>query len=315
MGDLFFEGDAALFWVSAVCLAAFVRLLLLRRSALARTSLAHAWRWLLISVIPIALMQLCHLNKDQIAPGVLNGSEWLAGVMLMTAPIAVLGARRPGARAWPWFVVLPLIIVLLWPAVSELLSNRGREPLTAGTPALMGFVIAGLMGFGNFFGTRNTLSAMFYFTAVAFPLLPVAGYRDQFWLSPLFSAPALLVSGLLADHRYQTLVQVPKGSAFEAANRLWLIFRDFFGIVWAKRVMDRMNLFAARERWTVTLTLDGFLCGAVDSSLESCAVDNAAMKRPVETLVWLLRRFADTEWLQEQLDPFGTGATTETIDV
>lgn len=307
-------------WVSVVTLVLFVRLLLVRRSSLAKTSLIHAWGWLMLSMVPIAVMQFCYLFRDQIAPGVINGSEWLAGVMLMTPPVAILGARRPGARAWPWFVVLPLIIVLLWPAISELISNQGREQLTAGTPALLGFVIAGLMGFGNFFGTRNTLSSLFYFIGATSLLLPVAGYRDTDWLSPLLSAPALLVSGVLADRRYQALQLLPRESAYEAANRLWLIFRDFFGIVWAKRVMDRMNLFAARERWTVTLTLDGFLTGSAGSGPENLTLgtsvpDDASMKRPIETLVWLLRRFADSDWLHEQLKPFVSGATTESIDV
>src|SRR4051812_11158852 len=54
---------------------------------------------------------------------------WLASAVLMlAAPIAVLGARRPGSRIWSAFVVLPLTIVLFLPAATA--WNRDFTPAT-----------------------------------------------------------------------------------------------------------------------------------------------------------------------------------------
>lgn len=297
-------------WLAAVLLIVFTRQLLQIRSLVLRTSLRQAWFWMLVCVPTLALVIVAQIFHASLPPGWLNAAEWLAGVFLMTPPIAVLGARRPGTRAWPWFVVLPLVIVLLWPAGSELLSSHGKEPLSASTPALLGFLIAGLMGFGNYFGTQNTFAAILYFVAPTMLLLHVAGWADTFVSTSVISLLGLCGSFSLSLQRFQVLNAIERGSAEQTANRLWYLFRDFLGIVWAKRVMDRMNLFAQRERWTVELTLDGFVARP---GMHAATTDD--FRRPIETLAWLLRRFADEDWVDEQLRPFSFHSQKESIDV
>ena len=51
-----------------------------------------------------------------------ESSEWQdqlwywTAVLSLVPPIAVLGAKRPGSEAWNFFVLLPLVCVLGWPA-------------------------------------------------------------------------------------------------------------------------------------------------------------------------------------------------------
>lgn len=235
--------------------------------------------------------------------------------MLLAPLISVLGSRRPGNRAWPWFVVLPMIVVLQWPGVSQLLSSSGRDPVQIGGPAAAGVIAVLLMGYGNYFGTRNTLAAGLISAAVILLMLPVTPGCQSFahWHR---AAPVPVCLAVLLSWRHQkSLEQLPRRSAREAGNRLWLMFRDSFGIVWSKRVLDRVNLFSDRENWPVLLTLDGFTDKVVSlevrgksadfGSVDRSAADpDDAFQRPLEILCWILRRFAATEWLRDHLGPF-----------
>jgi hypothetical protein len=81
-------------------------------------------------------------------------------------------------------------------------------------------------------------------------------------------------------------------------DRLWNDVRDLFGIVWAKRLMDRVNDAAAQHAWPVRLGLDGFV--PHDPSVP--VVVEARVEAEIEhVLRWLLRRFADAEWIDARL--------------
>ena len=75
---------------------------------------------------------------------------------------------------------------------------------------------------------------------------------------------------------------------------LWLRYRDLFGIVWAKRVMDRVNQLLRRESLPMEITLDG-----IHIHSQNGPPTDAQLNRAIELYCWVLRRFADNEFLSQ----------------
>ncbi len=263
----------------------------------------------------------------------------LAAVMLLAPAVCVLGARRPGAAAWPWFVVLPLVVVLMWPAISQLVHLRNRQSLELSLPAFAAVLLVLLMSYGNYFGTAQTTAAFQLGASVVLLLLPFAPWGPRASWLPAAAAMLIAVSSSLAIRRLNSLSNWRTASVGESADRIWLQFRDSYGLVWATRVVLRVNQFAERERWDVELTLDGFrpvVDGGRDSQprnnpadgrhplatpasclTASCVAESALtascltesqLRRPLEVLCWVLKRFASPEWLQEQLGRWSPGS-------
>jgi hypothetical protein len=303
-----------------------------------------AWYWAMAAVVANLAVVLLRLLNPEAALNVESALLYLAAVLLLTPFVDVLGARNPGHRAWPWFVVLPMVIVLQWPALSQLWSQRTELPVEIPSPTAIGFLFVLVMGGGNYFGTANTLATTLASAAVTCVLLPLTEWVD--WPGPGFhlaAAVLLMFAGLLVRIRFTTPGQeTAAGQAVwgdveadgepataggaesgeslssEVVAAIWMDFRDLFGTVWAKRVMDRMNQFGAREKWTVILTLDGFRnsdsaagSGSTAGSDRVPASGSTAgseptdeeLIRPFEVLKWLLRRFASAEFFAR----YGTG--------
>lgn len=260
------------------------------RQRLDGTTLKIAWG-LLIAVL--ALIAACRFAD--LLPSL--RSDWreaawyVATVLLLAPPVAVLGARRPGAHAWTWFVLVPLVVVLSWPMVNAWTEDGPPQRLLLEGPHLLGFAVVLTMGAGNYFGTRHTLAALLYAAAA---VLFVAPYVE--W-SPLAPFHARLAATLL----FATSVALPIRRRLHAViaapyadwNVVWLEFRDTFGIVWAKRVMDRLNEAARHERWPSRLELDGFVAAAVENPMPPERVE-------LQIDYWmrvLLRRFVEPSWI------------------
>lgn len=238
---------------------------------------------------------VCQWGWLGVSPRNRSAVQYLAAVMLLTPLIAILGARRPGANAWPWFVVLPLIVVLQWPSISQLMSGSADTPIELPTPTLIGFLFVLVMGTGNYFGTFNTGAAMMAAVGTVLIVLPLTEWGPVQSSWPLPAGCMLLAfAGSLLPGRY--LEAAPTADCENPDLRqLWTDFRDLYGIVWAKRVMDRVNQFAERESWDVRVGLDGFV-----SSSDGQPTD-AVSDRAVEILCWVLRRFVDPVFLQRYL--------------
>ena len=225
-----------------------------------------------------------------IPDGVTSATHSLAAVMLLAPLIDILGARNPGHRAWPWFVVIPMVVVLQWSTASQLFSETLDNPVKIPVPALTGFLLVLIMGTGNHFGTANTSACLFGAAAILLFTLPVTEWAawpgDGF---RLVSSICLAITALLVEGRHKATGKLI------GHEQLWIDFRDIYGLVWTRRTMDRINQFADREEWNVKMTLNGFRpLNRSGQSLENT-------ERPEEILRWVLRRFADDEFLDGYL--------------
>ncbi len=81
-------------------------------------------------------------------------------------------------------------------------------------------------------------------------------------------------------------------------DRVWNDFRDHFGIVWARRVQDRLNETGRKESWPGRIELHGFLW----KDPADVAARESANPKIEHALRWILRRFVDPEWIDARLD-------------
>ena len=281
-------------------LAGVSLLLLLRKTTALRLFTASTTadaprRWAVAASVICLLTLFCRFEWFSIPIQIQSALQYVAAVMLLTPFIGILGARRPGANAWPWFVVLPLIVVLQWPSVSQLMAENADTAIEVPTPTLIGFAFVLMMGTGNYFGTVNTGAALCCAVAASLLILPLTEWMnfENWWCFPGGCLLLTLASLLLPGRYFQKNAFAAEGVC--DLPRLWSDFRDIYGIVWAKRVMDRVNQFAEREAWDVRMSLDGFI-GADDGTLRTSAAN-----RQIEVLCWVLQRFVDRPFLRRYL--------------
>jgi hypothetical protein len=238
--------------------------------------------------------------SERVPVGYVSCLHYLGATLMLTPLVDILGARKPGHRVWPWFVVCPMILVLQWPVVSHLMSEQATTHFDLPIPTLMGFLLVLIMGAGNYFGTANTATCLIGAAGIILFVLPLSNWSN--WPGDgmvLAGSVCLTLSVLLAEGRLKS-----SGSSV-GHERLWLDFRDTYGLVWARRVMDRINQFADREKWNVVMTLDGF------RPTSDAAADDGTHQRPVEVLRWVLRRFASETFLNRYLMQTDSLAETE----
>lgn len=272
--------------------------LLVRWPRLRGTTLMAVWTWSLVALLAIGS---CEILIGTAANG--PSANWslplrFAAAMGTFCPImAMLGAKRPQDRAWQ-FIVLSLWGILSLPTFEWLLFTGVREI----HPARFWFLIV-LVGVGTLNGlaTRAWLSSLLYGLgqlALIAPFLPEA----QTWL-PADRAGWL---GLALLATAWTLQAVPRGrhAVGTSLDRVWLDFRDAFGVVWALRVAERMNASASMYDWPVTLHWHGFL------PREASATTLEVPETVKESLRSLLRRFVSPEWIDERLEEERGGLVT-----
>ena len=241
---------------------------------------------------------VCLLTAMTRIPGVLHGHLWYGAAILGLCPaIAVLGARRPVSRVWPVFVLLPLIAVLAVPVIATLWNHGGDVPLEIETPILIGFLLITVMGTGNYLGTRYTISALLYAIAIILVTLPSTGIgTDNGWTTQWLGPSGTLC---LALGCWSASVSSGRASPqLENYDRLWIDFRDTFGIVWAKRVMERINWTAREEKWPAELGFQGLVWTKEDVTEDE---RRKVIDRLNHTFRWLLKRFVSDDWIDSRL--------------
>jgi len=297
--------------MASVAIVSSVPPVLAARNRLRKTTLLGAWLWGAVALGAWGVTFFVTEVLGVVSEGIAD-QMWLASAVLLICPfIAVLGARRPGSRVWGLFIVAPLAVVLDLPAATAWNRDFHPAPLRLEVPMLAGYGLVLLMGAGNYLGTRFALSALL--AAVAMLLVPVS-MSSLNWFPESFPAraAATLLLGIAvwiaaiamrkAASRVVRPSPIPMGEGEARAaitfDRLWNDFRDLYGVVWARRVMDRVNDAAVHEGWPVRLHLHGF---ATLDPAHPPSLSHDLLQQIERTLRWLLRRFVDPEWIDERI--------------
>lgn len=240
---------------------------------------------------------------------------YLAAVLALLPPVAVLGARRPTSRVWAAFVLIPLVLVFAWPVLPELRTFRGPVAFTLESPILVGFVVVVAMGAGNYLGLRFSLSAFLWIAGLLMVVLPLCPATKE-WVfrtdvARSVGALCLVAAAWSADRK--AAAGTPRAPLTDVAlDRVWRDFRDLFGIVWTRRVQERFNDEARKQQFPVRLGIDG-LEPADDvgrGSPDPAEVADRRSPRPYEdesliaaesSLRWLLQKFVDRDWIDQRM--------------
>lgn len=271
------------------------------------TTLVSAARW---SVAAFGLWGTTwFLDQARVMSIAVEDHLWFASALLAACPaICVLGSRRPGTRVWTWFITIPMLFALAWPVLTLWLQGSEIRGLHLETPQLVGYLLVLIMGCGNYLGTRYSLPALLLASANGLIVLsssqacpPALSHRPQ---------SRLLATGLAVTAVLMATWQSRRPTAAQHRfDRLWFDFFDEFGIVWGRRIQDRINHVAQQENWPVRLGLNGIVPENGDStfSLE----DPPTSSRIEHAFRWLLRRFVDPAWIDKRLGtdaaPAGSG--------
>lgn len=257
----------------------------------------YSWYW---AVAALGGLWLCLLSMVMqgrwIAPGWVSAAQYLAAILLLTPQVCTLGARKPGAGPWQWFVVLPLIFVLLWPGLIQVVNSHGNASIQLSGPAIAGFCLVTVMSAAPGMGTAATGAALAHLIAVLCCVWPCLS--PSFHWMPLLTPFILLWASRMLLHELQrsTWQQNSESDLHQRMNAVWQRFQTCYGLIWARRIQDRMLQFQRSERWAVTLDIDGFHSLSGNSFLSS-----EDLAKPLESFRWTLGRFASPEWLDANL--------------
>ena len=187
-----------------------------------------------------------------------------------------------------------MLLVLEWPAISLMVTSEIEEPLVLQAPAVVGLFLVLLMGAGNYLGTRFTLAVILFALAEVCFVLSVCELRPES-VSPdtlrVVGCVPLLLSIFAVLYAFSTWRCSKLG-----IERVWADFRDSFGVVWSRRVAERFNLMAKRDKLEVRIQNDGIIING-DSG---CSESTIEQSREEQILRWILKRFVDEPWLNHR---------------
>jgi hypothetical protein len=310
--------DLAGVWYILVSLGvAFTwRVVLGGRHMLPGTTLMSAWYWTLAVTTAWTATWLADSCANAMSPAAADHAWYGCAVLALCPPISVLGARRPGTRVWAWFITLPMLLALGWPIFTLWLQGSEFRGLELETPQIVAFGLVLVMGVGNYCGTRFTLPALLY-AAATLGLVACSSTASSAWLmdrgNTRFWCTALIAIGTVFVKTSR-----PRAAA-SRFDQLWFDFFDTFGLVWGRRIQDRVNDIAAKESWQTRLEFDGFKVQAAlairtssatassgpspdrQSATTPLTLTNEIDTRIEHTLRWLLRRFVDPQWIDQRL--------------
>jgi len=272
----------------AACVVGLVALAwLIRRFR--RTTYVAPLVWGAASLITLAATETIIATSGH-APDWNAGLRFFATMGTFCPMMALLGAKRPQDRGWQ-FIALSLWVILSLPSFEWLLFGGVAE-----IHAARCYFLVVLMGVGALNGVaiRYWPSSLLYCLGQISLIAPYFAELGSITGSPWPLLGIVLIAGswLLLALGWPR----PSQSA-QPLDRLWLDFRDTFGVVWALRIMERINASATMYDWPVTLGWTGFHPRASATMTETPAAVE-------ESLRALLRRFVSPEWIEVRLHEF-----------
>jgi hypothetical protein len=273
------------------------------RRTLCGTSLSGLWRGLALLWIFWGAAATAGLWIGTPA-GAIDLLWYFVAIALLLPPVAVLGARRPIHRVWPWFVLLPLVLIFAWPALSTCATGKLPTIWNIEEPVLVGYCVVLVMGTGNYLGLRHTGSALLWMAGallLAGPLCPAtAGWFPAATSSRAWATLCLAGAAWLAARKVRTPRSAEPAHRLHALDAVWVDFQNIFGIVWARRLQDRFNEGMKHNRLPVRLGTHGLErhdeAGGLTRELSAAEVDSADT-----ALRWLLQKFVDPGWIDARI--------------
>jgi hypothetical protein len=232
------------------------------------SSLSHAVAWAILTWISWTALAFFRTTAWT---NYLDALHFVAICLTACSGVAVFGARNPGAGAWN-LVVLGLFAVMMLPLA---------EQLILGTPSL-GWVRL------IFLAATIALVVLNYLPTCLGSAAGLLGISCALELSRLADpdgtaiSDSLALGGLALVPWIAWLAWIVRSRPLSEFDRLWLDFRDRYGLVWAQRVREQFNRAAANAAWPVRLRWRG-----LDSDLGPTVANDEA----VATLRALLKRF------------------------
>lgn len=289
-----------LIWLTSLAASIIaLRMALQIRAELAAWTVFQSWNWMIAALLGVILLAVISLPAVSANAAVKSVSCYFAATLLLTPLVTTLGARRPGISAWHGFVVLPMVAVLQWPALSQLTGSHWRTPLELSAPATMGAVVVLIMSAGTMLGTRAAGFALLYSLGILMMLAPATIYAAS-QSSVDAGGAVLILAAFMTVRRNLARSRCNLMSGRDIGERtaaLWELFGSLYGIAWTRRVQDRVNQFASAEKWTVRLTAAGF------ERPDGSAPTDDEMEQPLNAFIWVMARFVDKVWLQAVLNP------------
>jgi hypothetical protein len=254
-----------------------------------------------------------------------NDKWWLLVVTSTFCPlVSLLGAKRPQHRAWQW-IVLSFWIVAALPAIQGLVfqpSERLEVPIVWRC-----FYAALLLLLAvNYLPTRFAPASLLVTIGEAqllWPYLPLtsAEFLGGFWRGITILCVGICGAWLTSHFRFRRQRGWRNETASLAAwTRVWLDFRDAYGLVWGARVWERIEALLQSNEVPAWLEWTGFRSPALEAdrmhaeasapageneTAANSARDAATLGDPIAPMEAgirnLLRRFVSSEWIDQRL--------------
>lgn len=251
-----------------------------------------AWWWSIVSLVAVAGVEVW-IADDALEPATAGALRFFAALSTFCPGMAVLGAKRPQDRAWQ-AIVLALWLVLALPAGQSMLLGIGAVELHSAWSWFLVILIAA--GGINYLFTRFWLASLIFVSA---QLILLAQFLS--WLPAVVPGEQAPIVGLgLADAALvlAALGVWPARAAATPIDRVWIDFRDAFGVVWGLRIAERINASARMYGWNVVLSWHGLV---QPDGTPAAALPPETDQAVRESLKTLLRRFVSPAWIAERL--------------
>jgi len=267
--------------------------LIAARRKVSQTTLTATWWWTLGSFVAAAVVELAATWQILTDDPTVAALRYAARALLVCPTVSLIGAKRPQAGPWN-FVVLSLWGVVALPAAEALFLNTG-QPLEI--QAFRSWFLAGLIvvSLVNVFPTRHGLAGLI---AVAGQTFLLAEYLP-FPLPVSPTVTSIVGFGALAIAAIFFAQQPARAKGNTTLDRLWLDFRDMFGLFWGLRVHERLNAAAKMHHWPVVLQWSGWTTADGQRLTSELAAEE--QRAILTTFRGLLRRFVSNAWIDSRL--------------